>query len=263
MASFPKRMPTFFIGHGSPMNALATNEYSKTLHRLGKTISQPRAIVMISAHWMTKGTWVTHMKSPKTIHDFYGFPQELFDVQYPAPGAPSLAEEIQKKISSTHIELEDQKWGLDHGTWSVLTHLYPEANIPVIQLSLDMTQPASFHFHLGQQLQFLRDEGVLILGSGNIVHNLKLLNWSANAQPYNWAVQFDEWVKQKIISRDWSALTEEALHSNNGKLSVPTLEHYLPFLVILGTATESDSLQFVYEGLENASISMRSVGFGI
>ncbi len=176
-------MPVLFIGHGSPMNALADNRYTSTLRILGERLPRPRAILCVSAHWMTEGTWITHVRHPKTIHDFHGFPPELFEIQYPAPGSPEIAEEIQAFVNEPKIQADDEMWGLDHGAWSILRHMFPSAEIPVLQLSLYMAQPPEFHFKLGQQLQGLRKSGILIVGSGNVVHNLRKLQWDENAKP--------------------------------------------------------------------------------
>lgn len=257
-----QRLPTLFIGHGSPMNAISENSFTNALTELGKNLPQPRAILMISAHWMTRGTWVTRMAQPKTIHDFQGFPQQLFDVQYPAPGSPDVADHIRKLITSPKIQADDSAWGLDHGTWSVLKHMYPQAHIPVLQLSLDMTQEPFFHFELGRKLQHLRDEGIMIMGSGNIVHNLKRISWDENAKPYDWSIEFDEWVKTKALDRDFEPLVSSYLSTEAGRLSVPTPDHYYPLLYVLGAASDTDSLYFDIEGLQNSSISMRSLRFG-
>lgn len=200
------------------------------------------------------------MSHPKTIHDFYGFPQELFGVQYPAPGDPGLAREIAEELKDYFV-FEDREWGLDHGTWSVLRHLFPQADIPVVQLSLDMEKPAEFHYELGKRLRFLRQSGVLIVGSGNVVHNLRRINWDRQAPPYDWAVKFDEWVKQKLTSRDFEALVRNAQESPEGQLSIPTLDHWFPFLYILGAAEAHDQLDFAYEGYEHGSISLRTLSF--
>lgn len=256
-------MPSLFIGHGSPMNAIEKNDYTRTIGLLGRRIPKPSAIVCISAHWLSAGTWVTHMKAPKTIHDFYGFPKALHDVQYPAPGSPAVAELIQSLIQSSSIQLDDHSWGLDHGTWSVLTHLYPEADVPVVQLSIDMAEPPSFHFELGRHLRALRDEGVLILGSGNIVHNLRQLSREPDAPPVDWALEFDDWVKRHIEKRDFLPLQTDFLATAAGRLSVPTPDHYLPLLYALGASETSDTLRFEHEGIQNGSISMRCVSFGL
>lgn len=256
-----QRLPTVFIGHGSPMNAISNNVYTNAMNQLGQSLPQPRAILMVSAHWMTRGTWVTHMAHPKTIHDFHGFPQPLFDMKYPAPGSPDVADQIRQLVTTPKIHADDSEWGLDHGTWSVLKHMYPQANIPVVQLSLDMTQQPAFHFELGQKLKSLRDEGILIMGSGNIVHNLKRISWDENAKPYDWSIEFDEWVKVKALDRDFKSLVNSYLSTEAGRLSVPTPDHYYPLLYILGAADTKDSLFFDIEGLQNSAISMRSLRF--
>lgn len=257
------RMPVLFLGHGSPMNAIADNKFTKALGVLGSKITNPQAILCVSAHWETQGTWVTGMNNPKTIHDFYGFPQALFDVQYPAPGSYEIANLVQANIADPKIQLDEHEWGLDHGTWSVLRHMYPNADVPVLQLSIDMDRPAEYHFKLGQELAKLRDKGVLIVGSGNIVHNLRTISWDTNARPLEWAIEFDDWVKEKIIKRDFSPLQSEVLKSQSGKLSIPTPEHYYPLLYTLGATDSSDEMRFEYEGIENASISMRCISFGL
>lgn len=256
------RMPVLFIGHGSPMNAIDDNGYTRAVRKLGANLPRPKAILVISAHWMTEGTWITAMEKPKTIHDFYGFPQALFDVQYPAPGSPEIAKLIRESVPDPKIHADTEMWGLDHGAWSVLRHLYPQADVPVMQLSLHMEQPAEYHFQLGRQLARLRDEGVLLLGSGNLVHNLRRIRWEAHVQPFDWAVEFDEWIKEKITQRDFAALMRDFRSTEAGRLSVPTLEHYLPLLYVLGAADEKDELRFEYEELQNGSISMRSFSFG-
>jgi 4,5-DOPA dioxygenase extradiol len=256
------RMPTLFLGHGSPMNALEQNDFTRSLVKLATELPKPKAILCISAHWMTSGTWVTHMKKPKTIHDFYGFPQELFNVQYAAPGSPELAELVASTISQPKIFSDEEKWGLDHGTWSVLRHMHPKADIPIIQLSLDMTKPIEFHLALGKQLSPLRDLGILIVGSGNVVHNLRMISWNENANPHPWATEFDQWIKEKINARDFNAVVFEATKSQAGQLSIPTPDHYYPLLYILGASTPSDPIEYVYEGIQNAAISMRSIRFG-
>lgn len=251
------KMPTLFLGHGSPMNAIENNEFTKALLKLGSNLPRPKAILMISAHWETNGTWVTGMEKPKTIHDFYGFPKALFDIQYPASGLPKLANDLSTKIVDPNIRVENAKWGLDHGTWSVLRHIFPNADIPVLQLSIDRTKPMGFHFEMGEKLKYLRNQGVMIMGSGNIVHNLKEISWDVNAKPHDWAIEFDEWVKEKLVSRNFKPLVNEPLSSRAGKLSVPTLEHYLPLLYVLGASESKDVISFDYEGIQNASASMR------
>ena len=253
-------MPMLFLGHGSPMNAIQKNTFTDFLATAGHSLPRPQAIICISAHWMTKGTWVTHMKQPKTIHDFYGFPQELFSVQYPAPGSPKLAEDIQKIVPE--IQFDENQWGLDHGSWSVLKHMYPKADIPVLQLSLNLALAPEIHFQIGQKLAILRQQGVLIMGSGNIVHNLRQISWDENAPAHEWATEFDDWVKSKIIARDFKALFNPTEDSAAGKLSVPTPEHFLPLLYILGGASEEDSINYEFQGIQNSSISMSSIKIG-
>jgi 4,5-DOPA dioxygenase extradiol len=255
------RMPIFFIGHGSPMNAIDENNYTRTLSTLGPNLPRPKAILCVSAHWMSEGTWITHMKQPRTIHDFYGFPEELFAVQYPAPSSPELAESIQAQIQDPKIQLDNEMWGYDHGTWSVLRHIYPDADIPVLQLSLYMEQPAEYHFKVGQELAKLRDQNILIIGSGNIVHNLRKIRWEPNAQAFDWAIEFDQWVKEKLEARDFNALVKDPLKTEAGKLSIPTPDHWYPIYYILGASGPDDQLRVEYEEMQNGSISMRSFSF--
>ena len=257
------KMPVLFIGHGSPMNAIEDNPFTKTLVKLGNELPKPKAVLCISAHWLTARTWLSHTSYPKTIHDFHHFPQQLFAVQYNAPGAPRLAEQIKASIPKPRILL-DENWGLDHGAWSVLKHLYPKANIPIIELSIDMSEPAEFHFALGQSLKTLRDQGVLIIGSGNIVHNLKEIIWdNPHAEPYSWATEFDEQVKQCIVQRDFIPLMSDLLFTPAGRLSVPTADHYYPLLYALGATDNEDRLRFEYEEIQNGSISMRTLSLGL
>lgn len=262
MSAAHDRMPVLFIGHGNPMNALADNPFSRALAGLGKTLPKPRAVLCVSAHWMTEGSWVTHMENPRTIHDFYGFPKELFEVQYPAPGDPTIAERIRAEVSDPKIQPDDELWGLDHGTWSVLRHMYPAADVPVLQLSLNIAHPAPYHYELGMKLRGLREQGILILGSGNIVHNLRRIRWEPDAPAYDWAVEFDAWVKERLEAGDHASLVEKALDSEAGRLSIPTPDHWYPFLYALGASDKNDRLRFEYEGIENGSISMRCLSFG-
>lgn len=255
-------LPTIFLGHGSPMNAIAQNSFTQTLEALGKKIPVPEAILMISAHWMTQGTFVTDMESPKTIHDFSGFPDELHKIQYLAKGSPKVVQLIQERVAEPKIQLDTSHWGLDHGAWGVLRQMYPQANIPVVQMSLDMTQPPQFHYELGKKLKTLRSEGILVMGSGNIVHNLRQIRWEENAEPFEWAHKFDEWVKSRLEQRDFETLVNDFRKSTEGQMSVPTLEHYLPLLYILGMADKTEPLSFDYAGIQNGSISMRCVRFG-
>ncbi len=257
-----EKMPALFIGHGSPMNAIETNDFTRMLSQLGKTIPTPEAILCISAHWMTEGSWLTKMDHPKTIHDFYGFPKSLFDVQYPAPGRPDIAGDIQNTVMNPVLHLDTENWGLDHGSWSILRHMYPEANVPVIQLSLDMRHSAEYHFKLGQELSKLRERGILIVGSGNIVHNLRTINWETHSKPLDWALEFDHWAKEKLLKRDFKALQTDFLRTEAGRLSVPTMEHYYPLQYITGLASQSDEIKFEFEEIHNASISMRCFSVG-
>ncbi|CEG58857.1 4,5-DOPA-extradiol-dioxygenase [Legionella fallonii] len=256
----PIKMPVLFIGHGSPMNAIEENAFTAMLEHLGNELPLPQAILCISAHWITSGSWLTSMPVSRTIHDFYGFPQPLFEVQYPAPGSPALAQKIKEQIKQPHIHL-DENWGLDHGSWSILRHMYPQANIPVIQLSIDMSEPPEYHFNLGQQLKELRTEGVLIIGSGNIVHNLSMIRWSKHAKAYPWACEFDKQVKEYLLKRDFAPLMNELPFTASGRLSVPTLDHYLPLIYVLGCSDINDQLTFIFEEIELGSISMRSLKF--
>jgi len=256
-------MPVLFVGHGNPMNALLRNDYTRELGRLARLIPRPAAVLCVSAHWMTEGTWVTHMRRPKTIHDFYGFPEELFAIRYPAPGSPETAELVRATAAKYRLELDDDMWGLDHGAWSVLRHMYPAADVPVVQLSVYLGQPPSYHFELGRQLRPLRERGVLILGSGNVVHNLRLMQWDGKPQPYPWALQFDAYVAEKIAARRFDALLADPATMPGGVESVPTPDHWYPLLTALGAADETDRAVFEYEGIDNASVSMRCVSFGL
>lgn len=216
---------------------------------------------MVSAHWETEGTWVTGMDQPKTIHDFRGFPEELYQIQYPAPGDPRLAVDIANAIPGVSVEM--MKWGLDHGTWAVLRHVFPAADVPIIQLSLDMTKPLSQHLELGRRLRPVREHGVMIVGSGNIVHNLRQIDWDRDAKPHGWNEEFDQWVADHIRKRDFEPLISMARQTPAGQLSIPTLEHYLPLLYVLGASDEADTMEFIFEGYQNASMSMRCVSFGV
>jgi 4,5-DOPA dioxygenase extradiol len=256
-----QRMPVLFIGHGSPMNAVENNDFTRMLNRLGEKIQKPKAILMVSAHWTTEGTWVLGMDKPKTIHDFYGFPQQLFDIQYPALGSPETAAFIQNTIIEPRVNTDLEMWGFDHGTWSVLRHMYPMVDVPITQMSIYMARSPEYHFNIGQQLSKLRDLGVLIIGSGNLVHNLRQLDWNTHAKPHDWALEFDEWTKKKLEARDFSALIKDYHQTEAGKLSIPTMDHYFPLHYILGAADSKDELRFEFEEVQNASISMRTFGF--
>ncbi len=253
------RMPAIFIGHGSPMNAITDNPYARAWRHLGEALPRPKAVLAISAHFYTRGTFVTAMAAPKTIHDFGGFPDELFAVQYPAPGSPALAQRVAALLDPMTVELDRDAWGLDHGTWSILAHMYPEADIPVVQLSMDAGCPPQHHYDTGRRLSVLRDEGVLILASGNIVHNLARLQWDTPNEGADWAVRFDALVADAIVSRDHAALVEYGHWGSDARMSVPTPEHYLPLLYVVATQSEDDVVEFPVLGCSLGGLSMRSV----
>jgi len=253
-----EKMPLLFVGHGNPMNAISENSFTKGWSDVATDIETPKAILCISAHWETKGTLVTGMEQPRTIHDFGGFPQALFDVEYPAPGSPKFAEEVQKVVTKTHVELDDQ-WGLDHGTWSVLVKMFPEANIPVFQMSIDYTKDPQYHYELAREIKSLREKGVLIIGSGNIVHNLRMAQFGPNPTPYDWALEFDAFVKDRIDAGIHTDLIQYQKQGRAAQLSIPTPEHYLPLLYILGLQEESECAEFFNEEMAFASGSMRSL----
>ncbi|BBG59938.1 MULTISPECIES: 4,5-DOPA dioxygenase extradiol [Providencia] len=257
------RMPAIFIGHGSPMNAINDNPYTQAWEILGQTLPRPKAILVISAHWYTRGTAITAMLKPKTIHDFGGFPDELYQIQYPAPGSPELANRVAKLLAPEPIYQDKEEWGLDHGTWEILVRMYPQADIPVIQLSIDGTKPASWHHELGKKLSSLRDEGVLIMGSGNVVHNLRAMNWqNAQAEPYPWATSFEQFVSDNLHSHESPHPLTKALEREDGKQSNPSAEHFLPILPILGTWDGEEDISVPIEGIVSASLSMMSVIVG-
>lgn len=251
-------MPALFIGHGNPMNAIEDNKFSQSWSRIARSLPRPKAVLCISAHWETIDTRVTAMKSPRTIHDFAGFPKPLFDVEYPAPGNPGLARLIYK-ILDARVSL-DYNWGLDHGAWSVLCRMYPEADIPVVQISLGRTTIPALHYELGKALQVLRSKGVLIVGSGNIVHNLGAIVWKDVA--YDWAVAFDEQIKRLILAGDHEAIVHFDRMGDSALLSVPTPEHFLPLLYILAQLQPADTIRFFTEEVTLGAISMRSLIIG-
>ena len=252
-------MPSLFIGHGSPLNAIEDNEFSQAWSAAGKALPLPKAILCVSAHWETRGCWVTAMGEPRTIHDFGGFPPALYAKQYPAPGAPWLAARLRQVVPQIDVQL-DQSWGLDHGAWSVLCRMFPDADVPVVQLSLDRSQEPAFHYALGQQLQTLRREGVLILGSGNVVHNLRTAVFEDTA--FDWAVEFDTHVKECILAGDHAALVHYEKFGQAAILSVNSAEHYLPLLYVLGLQEAGEPVTFFAEKVWGGSISMRCVRFG-
>jgi 4,5-DOPA dioxygenase extradiol len=259
LADTDRKMPALFVGHGSPMNAIEDNEFSRAWTEVGKTLPRPDAILCISAHWETGGTFVTEMEQPKTIHDFGGFPSALYAMRYPAPGSPELARLTQAIVHKTKVRL-DQTWGLDHGTWSVLCRMFPDADVPVIQLSLDQTQAPEFHYALGKELRVLRNRGVLIVGSGNIVHNLRVAVFQDKA--YDWAVEFDEIARKLIVSGDHDPLVAYQNLGQAARLSIPTNEHYLPLLYILALQDKPEPIRFFAERVTLGSISMRSLLIG-
>lgn len=255
------KMPALFLGHGSPMNAIQDTEFSRGWRTIGQSIPRPNAIICISAHWETKGTYVTAMEKPKTIHDFGGFPQELFDVQYPAPGSPAIAQQTKETITSTEVGL-DQQWGLDHGTWSVVKHLYPKADVPVIQLSLDYTRGPQYHFELAKELASLRKKGVLIIGSGNIVHNLGIIDWQNQDRGFDWAIEANTTMKSLITKGDYAPLINYTTMGKAFQLSIPTPEHYLPMLYTLGLKDDKDALTIFNDKTIMGSIAMTSLMIG-
>jgi 4,5-DOPA dioxygenase extradiol len=260
-----KLFPTLFVGHGSPMNAIEQNEFSGKWKEITSDFETPKAIICISAHWLTRGTFVTAMEMPKTIHDFGGFPKALFDVEYPAPGSLDVAHWTKESLKSANV-LEDHEWGLDHGTWSILRNMYPEATIPVIQLSIDYNKPLSYHFQLAQELKALRKKGVLIIGSGNMVHNLGMVAWDKINSPgfgFDWTLEIDTVFKQKIESRDYQSLINWSSLHNQISLAIPTLDHYIPLIYSVGLSDKQDEISFFNDKAIAGSLTMTSVQFGI
>lgn len=260
-----KPLPVIFIGHGSPMNGIEDNEFSNQWANIGKNIPTPTAVLCISAHWLTNGTMVTAMNKPRTIHDFGGFPQELYNVEYGAPGSPEIAAATSKIIQSTRVNL-DHEWGLDHGTWTVVRHMYPEANIPVLQLSIDYRKPAEFHYKLGNELYEIRKKGVLIIGSGNMVHNLRMIAWNKISEPefgYDWANEINDIFKKNILEGthqnliNYQGLGEAALKA------IPTPDHYYPLLYTLGLQTNKDNIEIFNDKAIGGSLTMTSVKMGM
>lgn len=254
-------LPAVFFGHGNPLHAIANNAYTEAWRRIGLEMPRPKAVLAISAHWYVPGTGVTIATSPRTIHDFGGFPEALYQVQYPAPGDVALAHRVQQLLSPLQVAL-DVSWGLDHGTWSVLRHVYPEADIPIVQLSVDETQPASSHFEIGKQLAPLREEGILIVGSGNMVHNLRTYTWGRSREPYDWAVRFETVAKELMLTGKLDSLVRYESLGSDAALSIPTPDHYLPLLYVLATQQHGEPLAFPVEGFDGGSISMLSARVG-
>jgi 4,5-DOPA dioxygenase extradiol len=263
MATLEQPMPALFIGHGNPMNSLADNAYTRAWGAIGQALPRPRAVICVSAHWYIRGTRVTAMESPRTIHDFGGFPPAMYEVKYPAPGEPELAARVAELLEPTQAALDEESWGLDHGTWTVLRHIYPEADIPVIQLSIDGTRPVSFHHDLGRRLSPLRDEGVLIIGSGNLVHNLHAYAWGMHRpEPYDWALRFETEARRLLSARDHAPLIAYEALGEDAALSIPTPDHYLPLLYVVGLCRGGEVLTFPVEGFDGGSMSMLAVQVG-
>lgn len=257
-----KPMPAIFLGHGNPMNALARNAWTDGWAAIGKEIPRPRAVLSVSAHWYLPATLVTAGPAPRTIHDFGGFPRELYEVKYPAPGDPGLAGRVRSLLAPLSVGLDDA-WGLDHGTWSVLCHVFPEADVPVVQLSIDETQPAEFHYETAKRLAPLRDEGVLVVGSGNLVHNLHAYAWGRKqVEPLDWAVRFEERARELLLAGDHRPLVDYETLGRDAMLSVPTPDHYLPLLYVIAQMREGERVSFPVEGFDGGSISMLSIQIG-
>ena len=255
-------MPAICFGHGNPMNALLSNEYTKGWAAIGTAIPRPKAVLAVSAHWYIPNTSVTAMSAPRTIHDFGGFPEKLYQVNYPAPGDSELATRVQELLSPVFVE-RDEQWGLDHGTWSVLCHVFPDADVPVVQLSIDETQPAPYHYEIGKRLAPLRDEGVLIIGSGNLVHNLHTYAWGQHAaKPFDWAVRFEAKIRTLLLSREHEPVVAYETLGRDAILSVLTPDHYLPFLYVIALQRKGEQVSFPIEGVDGGSISMLTVRIG-
>jgi 4,5-DOPA dioxygenase extradiol len=256
------RMPAVFFGHGNPMNALQNNAWTQAWASVGSSMPRPRAILSVSAHWFRPGTAVTAQAEPKTIHDFGGFPPELYEVQYAAPGAPALAARVARLLAPQQVAM-DEHWGLDHGTWSVLVHAFPKADIPVVQLSIDETKAASWHFDSAKKLAPLRDEGVLVMGSGNLVHNLHAYSWGRHpVEPYDWALRFEALARRSLAAGDFAPLVAYESLGRDAMLSAPTPDHYLPLLYVLAQRQGTEPVSFPVEGFDGGSISMLSVQIG-
>jgi 4,5-DOPA dioxygenase extradiol len=256
-------MPAFFLGHGNPMNAIERNAYTEAWAAIGRGLPRPKAVVVVSAHWYVPGTWVTAMRAPRTIHDFGGFPSALYEVVYPAPGDPALARTIQETLAPVAVGLDEEQWGLDHGTWSVLCHLFPDASVPVVQLGMDETQTAPFHYGVGRRLSMLRDDGILVVGSGNLVHNLHAYAWGRHpVEPFDWAVRFERRARELMLAADHAPLVAYESLGRDAALSVPTPEHYLPLLYVLGLRRPGEPLSFPVEGIDGGSVSMLGVRVG-
>jgi 4,5-DOPA dioxygenase extradiol len=261
-------MPVLFVGHGSPMNIVLRNSYTESLAKTGKALPRPRAIMVISAHWLTNETQVLCVDKPKTIYDFYGFPEELYKLSYPSPGSPKDAEIVTKIVKSTHVQCS-REWGLDHAAWAVLKHMYPAADIPVFEVSLAYSpyndwhpKTMEYHYKLASELGALREKGVLIIGSGNIVHNLGLIDYDTDAKPYDWAVKFDEKIKHNLTTGNHKALLNYLELGQEARWAVPTLDHYLPMIYAIALQRKGEPLKWIHEGFQNGSVSMRAFQIG-
>ncbi len=257
------RTPVLFFGHGSPMLTLSRNKFTDAWAKIGKAVARPKEILCISAHWYIAGPAVIVSTAPPTVHDFGGFPQELFNVEYPAHGSPTLARTVQKLLAPIKVDLTE-KWGYDHGTWTVLRHLYPHADVPIVQLSIDGTKPAEYHYEVGKRLATLRDQGVMIVGSGNLVHNLMLYRRNDGPlNPMDWAVKFDARARDLMLGKDYEALVRYERLGQEARLAIPTPDHYLPLLYVLGAADNKEAIHFPIDGIDGGSMSMRTVQVGL
>lgn len=254
----PQVMPVLFIGHGSPMNVIEDNVFTRSLARLGRDLPRPEAIVVVSAHWVTRGTRVTCQPHPRTIHDFLGFPPELYEMEYPAPGDPQLGRDVAELAEG----VRDSSWGFDHASWAILHHMYPDADVPLVEVSLDATASPARHFEIGRALGPLRDRGVLVIGSGNLVHNLAAVRWEDGAEPYPWAVEFDAWARERLLAGDDGGLVHYERLGRTAERAVPTNEHYLPLLYAAAMRRDGDEVAFTHEGIDMGSVSMRCVRIG-
>ena len=269
MATSSSKMPVLFIGHGSPMNVISNNSFTEDITKAAKALPKPNAILVISAHWLTPGnTYVGCMEKPEIIYDYYGFPPEMYTIQYPSPGSPKYAQLTTQTVKTTHVKCNDD-WGLDHASFTILKYMYPNADIPVFEMSLDYSpyndwkpKPLEYHYKLASELMPLRERGVLILGSGNLVHNLGMVDFDPDATPYDWAVKFDRQVKKSLLNRDHKALLNYADFGEEALLGVPTLDHYLPMIYAIALQQKDEPLKFVHEGFQHGSVSMRAFEIG-
>jgi 4,5-DOPA dioxygenase extradiol len=256
------RMPVLFVGHGNPMNALERNDHTRAWERMAAALPKPRAILSVSAHWYTRGVRVTAEERPRTIHDFGGFPRKLYEVSYPAPGSPEVARRVRELLAPAEVAL-DERWGLDHGTWSVLVHVFPQADVPVVQLGIDETLSAQEHFELARRLRPLRDEGVLVLGSGDVVHNLHTYAWGRHpVEPYDWAVRFESRIRQSLEARDFGAIVAYEQMGRDAALAAPTPDHFLPLLYVIAQADPDEPVTYPVEGFDGGSVSMLAIRIG-